>query len=88
MFFAHCYDPNLQKEYKGIYTPNCKIDDEIYQGYGDRNIMDYLFDKEIIMTNQQGRSYLSKEQVKSLVRLSIINLVVESNKRKTIESNS
>jgi len=38
----------LDRQYKGIYVPNCKIDDEINEGYGERNIMDYLFDKGML----------------------------------------
>lgn len=45
MFFAHCFDATLEHQYKGIYTPNWDINDEINEGYGDKNIIDYLFDK-------------------------------------------
>lgn len=35
----------MQAMYGYIYTPNQDISDEIYEGYGDKNIIDYLFDK-------------------------------------------
>lgn len=66
-FFAHCFDPTLEVQYKGIYTPNCRIDDEIHEGYGERNIIDYLFDKGFIVKDEHGNSVIAKDMVKTQV---------------------
>lgn len=44
----------MQAMYGYIYIPNQDISDEIYEGYENKNIIDYLFDKGLISKNDKA----------------------------------